>query len=184
MSAVTVPDDRPEVAAVAVALLRHEPDLADALLAVLNDLEADDTLDTAIWGPPPSDGDVLAATARSHQRFAAARRQVLDGSLTRSEAALRLGVRPQQVSRLVGGGDLVALEEGRELRLPAWQFHPDAPKSRLDGIREVAGRYAGGVVTLSQWAVRPNPALNGRTPAEALVHGETRRVAAAAMAGA
>jgi excisionase family DNA binding protein len=112
-----------------------------------------------------------------------ARTRLLEDSLTREQAAELLGVRSQQVSKLLAARDLVALEVGRELRLPRWQFAPDTPKGRLEGIREVVNAYAGGVVTLSLWATRPNPALGRRTPSKALAEGDVEAVVAAATAG-
>ena len=98
-------------------------------------------------------------------------------------AAERLDVSPQHVSRLVDAGEFVALADGGQLRLPAWQFHADTPRGRLEGIDVVARAHAGGPVTLSQWMTRPNPALAGRSPAEALADGEVDAVASAAREG-
>ncbi|PSO49960.1 MAG: hypothetical protein BRC31_08020 [Actinobacteria bacterium QS_5_72_10] len=75
------------------------------------------------------------------------------------------------------------LADGGQLRLPAWQFHADTPRGRLEGIDVVARAHAGGPVTLSQWMTRPNPALAGRSPAEALADGEVDAVASAAREG-
>lgn len=120
----------------------------------------------------------------THRILARARARVLAGSLSRVEAAERLGVSPQHVSRLVAGGELVALVEGGQQRLPAWQLRPDTPRGRLEGLAGVARTHAGGPVALSQWMTRPNPALVGRTPVEALADGEADAVAGAAREGA
>lgn len=183
---ITVPADKQAVGAVAAELLAADDgeQIAHAVLAAIATSQQPDTLEPDVWGPAPTTAQVAAARARSARRVQQARALVLEDSLTREQAAASLNVGPQQISRLVSAHDLVALEEGRELRLPGWQFHPDTPKGRLEGIREVASAYAGGIVTLSLWATRPNPALGRRTPAQALVDGDLHAVVAAATAGA
>jgi hypothetical protein len=164
-------------------LARRDPELSRALLDTLLAYDADDDLDLQVWGQRPSQAEATAATVTAHRITHEARARVLAESLGRAGAAERLDVSPQHVSRLVDAGELVALADGGQLRLPAWQFHADTPRGRLEGIDVVARAHAGGPVTLSQWMTRPNPALAGRTPAEALADGEVDAVASAAREG-
>ena len=178
----TPPDDR-LLDALRDELSRHPAELTERVLrAVIETDSVLDTLDPTIWGPSPSIADVAAAEARSQLLLDQARDTLLAGCLTRQQAAGRLGVGPQRISRLVDDGELVALEHGGQLQLPAWQFHPDTRRGRLDGLATVIEAYAGGPVALSQWMHRPNPALAGRTPIDALVAGDHAAVVAAARA--
>lgn len=164
-------------------LARRAPAVAQGVLDALVEYDGDD-LDEAVWGPAPTLSEVAEAEIATVRLLERARQQLLATALTRSDAATRLGVGPQQVSRLVDDGDLVALLEHGQLRLPAWQFHPDTPRGRLEGIRALVEALVAGPVETSQWAVRPNPALGGRTPAEALRHGDVDHVVTAARSGA
>lgn len=168
---------------VAAQLRRRDPDVAERILDALLVMDAaGDALDETVWGPAPSDADHAAAMTRNAVRLQQARRQVLADTVSRSGAAVLLGVSAQQVSHLLAAGDLVALRRGRDLRLPTWQFDADDPKGRLTGVRQVVDAWGGGVVTLSQWMTRPNPTLGRRTPVQALRDGDSAAVCAAATA--
>lgn len=183
MSQVT---DRPTdrlLDAVKDELARRDPSLAQALLDVLLASAEPDDLDADVWGPRPSTTELLAATVRGHQLARQARANVIAASLTREQAAEALGVGQRHISTLVRDGDLVALEEAGQLRLPSWQLRPDSPKGRLEGLAEVAAAYAGGPVALTEWMLHPNPALQARTPADALGEGDLAAVLAAISAG-
>jgi hypothetical protein len=165
-------------------LSRHDPEVAQRILdALIEHDRGSDDLDETVWGPPPPLADVAEAEVATVRLLDVARQEVLADTLTRGEAAERLGVGPQHVSRLVDDGDLVALYEQGQLRLPGWQFHPDTPRGRLEGIRETVAALVMGPVEATQWAVRPNPALGGSTPAEALRHGDLDGVLVAARSG-
>lgn len=183
--AVIVPDDRRAVGAVAAELLASEDgdEVAEAVLEALKASRQPDPLDPSVWGPAPTNAEVAHASAQSELRMRRARERLLAEALTREEAAARLGVGERQISKLIGSGELVSLEDGRERRLPAWQFDADTSKGRLEGIRELAHAFSGGPLTLSLWAVRPNPALGRRTPAQALADGDVDAVVTAASAG-
>lgn len=176
----TPPNDR-LLDALRDELSRHPAELTErVLLAVIETDSVLDTLDATIWGPPPSIEDVAAAEVRSQLLLDQARNKLLATSLTRQQAADRLGVGPQHISRLVDDRELVALEHGGQLKLPDWQFHPDTRRGRLDGLATVIEAYAGGPIALSQWMQRNNPALAGRTPIDALVAGDHDAVVSAA----
>ena len=177
---VTPPNDR-LLDALRDELSRHPAELTERVLrAVIETDSVPDSLDTTIWGPAPTIEDVVAAEARSQLLLDQARDELLAASLTRRQAADRLGVGPQRISRLVDDRELVALEHGGQLQLPDWQFHSDTRRGRLDGLTAVIEAYAGGPIALSQWMQRPNPALAGRTPIDALVAGDHDAVVAVA----
>lgn len=170
-------------------LLEHgRPDQVDALhdlarTLIDDDLLTPDTLDLPGVPPAPNDAGRAATQSRNRQRLWRHRRRLYGDALPYEQAAELLQVSTNQISNLVTAGDLVALdgEDGR--RLPAWQFHPDTPRGRLPGIRQVAAAHPGGVLALSSWMVATNQALGGRTPVDRLVHGDVDAVVAIAATG-
>ena len=104
------------------------------------------------------------------------RLRLAEGSLTRDAAARLLGVSPQAVSDMLDRGDLIGLKQGREWRLPEWQFDADAPRGVLPGFREVVAAFPASVVALSRWMERENPDLGGSSPRAALQKGNTADV--------
>lgn len=92
--------------------------------------------------------------------------QALRGALTRDQAAERLGISPQAVSKRRAARHLVALRRGREWRLPTWQFHEDGV---LPGLHLLITAYPGTPLALTTWTTTPNADLDGHTPAEAML---------------
>lgn len=167
----------------ALARLRGLPD--HALDAVAKFLDAMTDLDTSLTagarrdlpGLPAVDDDQLRASAlRNEARVWAAREQLYTTGLSREQAAQRVGVQPNQITNLLRDGDLFALDGPDGLRLPAWQFDPEARRGRLEGIARVAAVFPGRVLSLSSWVVAPNPSLAGRTPRQALLDGDIEQV--------
>ena len=123
-------------------------------------------LDEALWGAQPGEGEIAAARITGEATVEKALEQALHGALTRDEAAERLGISPQAVSKRRAARSLVALRRGREWRLPAWQFHEDGV---LPGLRLLIAAYPGSPLALTMWATTPNADLDGLTPARAML---------------
>lgn len=130
--------------------------------------------------PAVVEDELRAATLRNEARVWAAREQLYATGLSREQAAQRAGVKPNQITNLLRDRDLLALDGAEGLRLPAWQFDPEARRGRLEGIARVTAAFPGRVLSLSSWAVAPNPALGGRTPRQALLDGDVEQVVAVA----
>jgi hypothetical protein len=124
-----------------------------------------DQLDDALWGSTPTDEELALARRASYATLAGAMREALSDTLTRDQAAERLGVTPQAVSKRLASDGLVALRRGRVNRLPAWQFYEDTV---LPGLKQVISTYPGGALSLTIWATSPSPDLDGATPAQTL----------------
>jgi hypothetical protein len=122
--------------------------------------------------PDVGPDDLGGALLRNRARLWRAREDLYAAGLSRDEAAERLGVKPNQITNLLADTKLLALEGAEGLRLPAWQFDPNARRGRLDGIDRVAAVFPGRILGLSAWMVAPNPSLDGRTPAAALLDGD------------
>jgi excisionase family DNA binding protein len=138
--------------------------LDDALTRAAGADEEDD-LDESVWGPDPTDDQLADARKQAARSLADALRAALDDALTRSEAAERLGITPQAVSKRLAAGGLVALRRGRERRFPAWQFQDG---DVLPGLADVIVAYPGSPLALTHWATTPSHDLDGATPAQAL----------------
>ena len=130
--------------------------------------------------PSVGDDELRAATLRNEARVWAAREQLYATGLSREQAAARVGVKPNQITNLLRDHDLLAFDGPDGLRLPAWQFDPEARRGRLEGIARVAAVFPGRVLSLSSWVAAPNPALAGRTPRQALLAGDVEQVVAVA----
>jgi hypothetical protein len=130
--------------------------------------------------PEVPTGQLRAAAARNEARVWAARTALYERGLTREQAAARAGVKPNQITNLLRDGELIAIDGPEGLRLPAWQFDPEAKRGRLEGLARVSAAFPGRVLGLSSWMSAVNPSLGGRTPRQALLDGDVDLVVAVA----
>jgi hypothetical protein len=137
----------------------------DAALSRTAAADENDQLDETLWGRAPSDRDLASARRASYATLEDALRDALSDALTREQAATRLGITPQAVSKRVASGGLIALRRGRVSRLPAWQFYEDGT---LPGLKQLIAAYPGGALSMTIWATSPTPDLDGNTPASTL----------------
>ena len=161
----------------AIAALRHSS--RGMVLLVLASLRAQEGGDTALdgaFGPEPAARAYQEAVAWNLSVATERRQHVIAGSLTRHEAAGRLGVSAQAVSNMLDRGALLGLKAGREWRIPTWQFDQASPTGVLAGLRELGARFPGSVVALSRWIEQPNSDLVGLTPGAALRRGNVEDV--------
>jgi hypothetical protein len=175
-------EDTITVQALAEDLLDHDKGVR--LLAAIEDAlgaaEESDELDETLWGPAPSDAELAEARRAGQAAVSQALRAALADALSREQAARRLGISPQAVSKRLAARGLVALSRGRTLWFPSWQFHEDGV---LPGLAQVIDAYPGTPLALTVWATSPSADLGGATPAEVLTRrGGPARVAAAAQA--
>ena len=108
---------------------------------------------------------------------------MIEASLTRTETAELLDISEQAVLDRLEAGDLIGLKKGREWRLPAWQFNPDAERGFVPGLARLREVFPGGAVSLTEWAVAPNVELDGSTPADELAAGHVEDVVRVAHTG-
>jgi hypothetical protein len=153
--------------------------LEDALSQLAEATESDE-LDERLWGLAPSDEDLAAARRVARRSLAAELGRALSGALTREQAARRLGITPQAVSKRVAAGGLVAVRRGRVRWFPAWQFHEDGV---LPGLGRLIAEFPAGSLSLTSWATMRSADLQDATPAQALVRrGGVEQVLEAARA--
>lgn len=161
----------------AIDALRHSSQ--SMVLVVLTSLRAQEGSGTRLdgaFGREPSASEYAEAVAWNLSAATERRQRLIARSLPRHEAADRLGVSAQAVSSMIDRGGLIGLKAGREWRIPAWQLDEDSPTGVLPGLRDLASRFPGGVVSLSRWIERENPDLDGLTPLEALRRGNVAGV--------
>lgn len=128
------------------------------------------------WGPQPTDEQLAAARAIAQAAEKDARRAALAGALTVEQAAARLNITPPEIAALVRAGRLAGIGDDDVLWLPAWQF---TARGALPGLADVIGAWPGTPLTLTMFAMRTSPDLDGRTPAQELNRpGGLRRVLA------
>lgn len=161
----------------AIDALRHSSrGMVRLVLASLRAQEGGDThLDDA-FGREPSASEYAESVAWNLLVATERRQHLIARSVARQEAASRLGVSAQAVSDMLERGTLVGLKEGREWRIPAWQFDGESPTGVLPGLRDLASRFPGSVVAFSRWMERENPDLDGMTPRAALRRGNVEDV--------
>lgn len=140
-------------------------------------------LDETYWGPAPTGTETRTTALADLQRQFSARQRLLDRSITRAQAAHLLGVTEQTVSTLISSGDLLTIKEGREHRIPVWQFNAGAERGILPGIRKLHDVYPGGLASLSEWVELPNVEFDGATPVELLAKGKIEAVVDIARIG-
>ena len=121
------------------------------------------------WGPAISAEEAAELEQANLQLQVEQRREQVNVSFSRVQAADMLGISPQTVSEWVAQLRLVGLKDGREWRFPAWQFTPDNAEPVLPGLGRLVDAFPGGVVSLSRWMSRPNDNFDGRTPAQEMV---------------
>lgn len=126
------------------------------------------------WGPAISAEEATELEQANLQLQVEQRREQLQVSLSRAQAADVLGISAQTVSERVAQHKLVGLKDGREWRFPAWQFTPDNAEAVLPGLGRLVDAFPGGVVSLSRWMTRPNDNFGGRTPAQEMVRDRDR----------
>lgn len=113
-----------------------------------------------------------AALARSFAR----RREVLAGALSAPEVADLLGTSRQTPHDRTKAGTLLGVLDRGALRFPAWQFDPEGEDGVVSSLSDVLRVLRLSPFGKASWLSRPNPYLDGLTPAEALEAGEDEAV--------
>lgn len=117
---------------------------------------------------------------RALQAAFAERRRLLQDGLTTQEVADLLVVSRQTPHDRVKGKAMLAIEDNGQLRFPPWQFDADGPNGIVEGLPDVLRALTVGPLAKARWLQKAHPALEGRTPLEALKNGERERVIAEA----
>lgn len=133
-------------------------------------------LDDALWGPPPKVNDDALQLLTAE---VAALRSMARACITTSEVAELLDITPQAVRRLLRAGRLVGVRVSGRWLLPTWQFTPLAAADVVPDLAPLQEAFPGDAIALSAWVVRHNVELDGRSPFDALLDGDTEAVISA-----
>lgn len=109
-------------------------------------------------------------------RQIADRRALLAGAVKTSAVARLLGRSRQAIHDRVHANSLLAINDCGELRFPLWQFDPAAKQGVVPGLPDVLRALDVSPLSKARWLIRPNRALEGRAPLDALKAGERERV--------
>jgi hypothetical protein len=109
-------------------------------------------------------------------RYFQRRQELLEGSLTTSQAARLLGKSRQTPYDRARSGALLAIRDRGALRFPPWQFDADGPDGVVQGLPQVLRAMSVSALSKASWLTRPNPVLAGEAPLDVLRRGEVSRV--------
>lgn len=124
----------------------------------------------------------LEAEAASISRYFQKRQELLQDSLSATEAARLLGTCRQTPHDRVKSGTLLAVREKGGLRFPRWQFDANGPDGIVAGLPDVLKALEVSPLAKVSWFTRASPYLEGRTPLQALGAGEVERLVMLARA--
>jgi len=134
-------------------------------------------LPPAVRSHPPE--RVALARARTLEAYLDVRRELVAGSLSTPEVALRLGVSAAAVTKRRAAGRLVSFRHRGDWRYPAWQFDEGVPLAGVIEAWRALPHHAEDLRRV-RWFVLPSQQLGGRSPVDALRAGDTAAVVEAA----
>lgn len=118
----------------------------------------------------------LAALKKHFDR----RQELLKNSLTAPQVAELLGTTRQTPHDRLKKDSLVAILDNGVWKFPIWQFDPQGPDGVIDGLPDILKALDVPPYSKLCWLTRPNKALSGLTPVEALKNGKKNHVLAQA----
>lgn len=108
------------------------------------------------------------------------RQELLKSSLTAPQVAELLNTTRQTPHDRLRKNSLIATQDNGLWKFPAWQFDPEGPDGVIAGLPDVLKALNVPALSKISWLTRPNEALNGLTPIEALKFGQIHDVIAEA----
>ncbi|BAY07831.1 antitoxin Xre/MbcA/ParS toxin-binding domain-containing protein [Calothrix sp. NIES-2098] len=108
------------------------------------------------------------------------RQELLKSSLTAPQVADLLNTTRQTPHDRLKKNSLIAVQDNGVWKFPIWQFDPEGPDGVVAGLPDVLKALNVPAFSKISWLTRPNNALNGLTPIEALKFGQIDDVIAEA----
>jgi hypothetical protein len=109
-------------------------------------------------------------------RLEAKRAAILANALSSDEAGGFISRTRPIVNKLAKAGELLAVQDGRYLKFPRWQFDEHSDDGLVPGFRLVLSVMDASPFRKAAWFVSPNPHFDGRAPIELLREGQRDRV--------
>jgi len=120
--------------------------------------------------------DVARMRAENAARLEAKRAAILANAVNSDVAGEFISRTRPIVNKLAKAGELLAVQDGRYLRFPRWQFDERSEDGLVPGLRRVLAVMDASPFRRAAWLVSPNPHFGGRAPIELLREGQLDRV--------
>jgi hypothetical protein len=159
-------------------------------IGLANELRADlgeipftvilESIRDALRGMPKVRDERQSELMRLHLRNTArveAKRAVILKDSVSSDVAGQFISRTRPVAiKLAKSGELLAVQDGRFLRFPRWQFDDRSEDGIVPGLRRVLAVMDASPFRKAAWLISPNSRLGGRLPIDLLREGHLDRV--------
>jgi len=120
--------------------------------------------------------ELIRMRAENTARLEAKRAAILADAVNSDEAGGFVSRSRPVVNKLARTGELLAIQDGRYLKFPRWQFDEHSEDGLVPGLRRVLMVMDVSSFRRASWLVSPNPHFGGRAPIELLRAGEHDRV--------
>jgi hypothetical protein len=120
--------------------------------------------------------DVARIRAENAARLEAKRAAILADAVNSDVAGGFISRTRPIVNKLAKAGELLAVQDGRYLRFPRWQFDERSEDGLVPGLRRVLAVMDASPFRKAAWLVSPNPHFGSRAPIELLREGQLDRV--------
>ncbi len=120
--------------------------------------------------------ELVRMRAENTARIEAKRAAILADAVNSDAAGGFISRTRPVVNKLAKTGELLAVQDGRYLKFPRWQFDEHSEDGLVPGLRRVLMVMDASPFRRAAWLVSPNPHFDGRAPIELLRAGEHDRV--------
>jgi len=176
-SASRLPKVKPQRAVVASLVLVNElrEDLGERNLSAILKTIRDEVRPAARIRGAGKD-ELVRMRAENTARIEAKRAAILADAVNSDAAGGFISRTRPVVNKLAKTGELLAVQDGRYLKFPRWQFDEHSEDGLVPGLRRVLLVMDASPFRRAAWLVSPNPHFDGRAPIELLRAGEHDRV--------
>jgi hypothetical protein len=120
--------------------------------------------------------ELVRMRAENAARLEVKRAVILADAISSDEAGILISRSRPVVNKLAKSGALLAVQDGRYLRFPRWQFDERSEDGLVPGLRLVLSVMDASPFRKAAWLVSPNPHFDQRAPIELLREGQRDRV--------
>lgn len=120
--------------------------------------------------------EIARMRADNATRLEVKRAAILADTVSSDEAGVFISRTRPVVNKLAKSGDLLAVNDGRYLRFPRWQFDQRTEDGLVPGLRHVLSVMDATPFRKAAWLISPNPRFDNRAPIELLREGLGDRV--------
>ena len=114
--------------------------------------------------------------ARNAARAEAMRVAIFNDAVNSDTVGRLLSKTRPTITKMAKSGDLLAVQNGRSLRFPLWQFDEYTDDGLVRGLQRVLHVIDASPLRKAAWLIMPNIHLENRAPLEVLLEGDDERV--------